>query len=203
MAIRCITVHRRDACPARPLGGAAVILMPYEGKSVSILEMLEILTSSGRSEPQAGIELERAFEDRAIRLLVPLGVEVDVTLWPEISVEEKSGLIGLLRDLCNRKPITTIGTWNLPIDLFKSTRAIRSEFELVCGLRRADEDASPPLGRRFASDEQLVAEALEGIRSGRWANAHRAAVDLEKRAEGASPEAKIRRLGGKIRGAGN
>jgi hypothetical protein len=124
----CLTA---SSLPRASLWRCAVILMPYEGKSISILEMLEILTTRDRSESQAGIELERAFEDKAIRLLAPAGSEADVTLWRELSIEEMTAIISLLRDLCNRVPIRTISTWNLPTELFKAARAIRTQFERV------------------------------------------------------------------------
>lgn len=178
--------------------------MPYFGKTVSITEMLDILIGHGQTEAVVAVQLERAFEDKAIRLLAPAGSGSDgEELWREISNEEISALIAFLRDLCNRAPIPTISTWNIPIALFKSARAIRSQFELAFGLRTVEEETSPPLSRRFATDEQLVAEALAGIRAGRWPNAHQAALDLEGRADGASPDAKVRRLGGKIRDAMN
>ena len=60
--------------------------------------------------------------------------------------------------------------------------------------------APPPSGRRYASDDKLVADAIEGINSGTWSNAHKAAKDLAERAEG-TREAAIDRLGGKIRKA--
>jgi hypothetical protein len=142
--------------------------------------MLDILIGGGPTEAAAGSELERAFEDKAIRLFAPAGSGADgEQLWREISNEETSALIALLRDLCNRAPTTTIGTFNLPIGLFKTARAIRSQFELAFGLRTVEEEVSPPLSRRFATDEQLVAEAIAGIRAGRWPNAHQAALDLE------------------------
>jgi hypothetical protein len=143
--------------------------MPYQGKSVSILEMLEILTSSGRSEAQAGIELERAFEDKAIRLLVPAGSEADVRLWRELSIEETMSAISLLRDLCNRAPIKTIATWNLPIDLFKATRAIRAQFERECGLvstQPAPVKTTAPMDRKDAVqaciDRGMIPAPLHG-----------------------------------------
>jgi hypothetical protein len=113
--------------------------MPYQGKTISIPEMLDILIGSERTEAEAAIELERAFEDKAIRLFAPDGSGADTTLWREISIEETFQIIAFLRDLCNRTPITTIGTFNHPIVLFKAVRAIRTQFELACRLV----DASP------------------------------------------------------------
>lgn len=149
----CLTA---SSLPRASLRRCAVIVMPYEGKSVSILEMLDILTSNERSEAEAAIELERAFEDREIRLLAPAGSADDGTpVFRAISIEETSGLIGLLRDLCNRKPITTIGTWNLPIGLFKSARAMRTQFEGVCRLAKIGAQAAAlprevPMSRKDA-----------------------------------------------------
>jgi hypothetical protein len=109
--------------------------MPYQGKTVSITEMLDTLASHWPTEAAAGLELERAFEDKAIRLFAPAGRDSDgEQLWREISNEETSALIVLLRDLCNRAPTTTIGTFNLPIELFKAARAIRLQFETACRL---------------------------------------------------------------------
>jgi hypothetical protein len=62
----------------------------------------------------------------------------------------------------------------------------------------AQKPAPPPPSRRYASDDDLVAEAKEGINSGAWPNAHKAAKALAKRAEG-NEQAAITRLRGKIR----
>jgi hypothetical protein len=125
--------------------------MPYQGKSVSIFEMLEVLTSNGRTEVQAGIELERAFEENAVRLFAP--PSSDAGPWRELSIDETKGVISLLRDLCNRAPTKTIATWNLPIDLFKAVRAIRSQFERECELvsaQPAPVEATAPMERKDA-----------------------------------------------------
>jgi hypothetical protein len=54
-------VHRLMLAPRASLGGAAVIPMPYQGMTLSIEEMLDVLTSRGRTEAAAALELERAF----------------------------------------------------------------------------------------------------------------------------------------------
>jgi hypothetical protein len=178
--------------------------MPYQGKLIGLLEMLDVLTSQKRTEAEAVLELERAIEDKAIDLRLPDGTNAGgETLYCEMSRAGRSEVVAMLRDFPNWMRIPTMRNWNTPIAMFKAARAIRMQFEVACGLRVGEEEASPRLGRRFVSDEQLVAEALEGIRTGRWPNAHRAAQDLEERADGASPEAKVRRLGGKIRDAMN
>jgi hypothetical protein len=132
---------------------AVISKMPYSGKSVSITEMLEILMSHEQTEAAAALELEHALKDKAIRLFAPAGSDDDGDLWREISNEETTAVIALLRDLFNRAPITTIGTWNLPIALFKSARAIRMQFETVCRLvdaRPAPSVAAAPMERKDA-----------------------------------------------------
>lgn len=52
--------------------------------------------------------------------------------------------------------------------------------------------------RRFQSDDELVAEAVKGIRGNQWPNANRAAEALASRAQGQSRAAIIDRLGRKI-----
>jgi hypothetical protein len=78
--------------------------------------------------------------------------------------------------------------------------AARSQFEGAAGLSVTVKEIVPS-NRRFVADEKLVAEALEGLQSNRWPNVHQAALALERRAEGASPQAKVRRLSDKIRKA--
>jgi hypothetical protein len=57
--------------------------------------------------------------------------------------------------------------------------------------------------RRLLEDDELVAEAVKGIRDSprRFANAHKAALALAARAEGISEKAIVDRLGRKIREA--
>jgi hypothetical protein len=63
------------------------------------------------------------------------------------------------------------------------------------------ESVKPPKKyKRYLTDDPLVAEAVEGIKSGKFANAWRAAQALAPRAEG-SDSAKGFRLYGKIRDA--
>ncbi|MCK1706128.1 hypothetical protein IVA86_33185 [Bradyrhizobium sp. 146] len=58
-------------------------------------------------------------------------------------------------------------------------------------------DAGPH--RRFSDDESLAREGAGGLDSGRWPNAHQAALELAKRADGnATFESKVRRIEGKI-----
>jgi len=61
---------------------------------------------------------------------------------------------------------------------------------------------APPMqqNRRYANDDTLVDEAIEGIANGKWASPHAAAQALAPRAQGNSTEeAKVTRLGKKIR----
>ena len=46
--------------------------MPYKGKSVTVVEMLDILASNGRTEAGAALELERAIEDSRIVCYFPM-----------------------------------------------------------------------------------------------------------------------------------
>ena len=55
-------------------------------------------------------------------------------------------------------------------------------------------------GRRYATDDDLVVEGVNGIRAGKWANANKAATDLAPRAQG-NADAAADRLRRKIRTA--
>jgi hypothetical protein len=75
-------------------------------------------------------------------------------------------------------------------------------------LNKADLDAwmagrqpAPAPALRYATDDALVAEGVEGVRSHKWPNPHKAAQELAKRAQGTSEKQSIDRLGRKIRAA--
>jgi hypothetical protein len=189
--------------PRASLGGAAVIPMPYQGMTLSIEEMLDVLTSRGRTEAAAALELERAFEEKAILLLFADGTNADgEILYSKLSSENISAVIMVLKDLSNRTRVTPIGAWNIPpIALFKAARAMRHQFEAKCRLSESEDESVSVPNRRFVSDEKLVVEALEGIRSGRWANPHKAAQELARDAEGASYQSSVLRFGKQDQGS--
>lgn len=147
-----IAVHRRDLprATSRRCGGDSQ--MPYRGVVVSIDEMLNILIGSGRTEADAGIELGHALEDKKIFLFAPDGSGPDGPFWRKISDEETSAIITFLHDLCNRARISTIGSYNAPIALFKVARAIRMQFETECDLLDAElpSEAKVPMERKDA-----------------------------------------------------
>jgi hypothetical protein len=58
----------------------------------------------------------------------------------------------------------------------------------------------PPKGNRYVGDDDLVSEGVKGLKAGRWANPHQAALELAKRASGpATLPSKVSRIDGKIR----
>jgi hypothetical protein len=63
------------------------------------------------------------------------------------------------------------------------------------------EQSPQPKGRRFANDDELVAEGKRGIGANKYNNAHHAAQALASRAQGQSESAKIARLRKKIQAA--
>jgi hypothetical protein len=73
--------------------------------------------------------------------------------------------------------------------------------EAEAKLRAAKPEAKPaaPIGRRYAGDDELVAEGVKGIKSKRWPYNHQAAMDLAHRADGSATYAsKVRRIEAKI-----
>jgi hypothetical protein len=165
--------------------------MPYQGILVSIDEMFDELVRSGRERHAAAIELQRALDDGAIVVIFN-----DEPLRPEF----RAGIGEMLRAFV-ADPRQAHLHFGWATDIMTYGRALRAQFENVCGLSKIEEDTSAAPNRRFVSDEKLVAEALEEIQSGRWANAHQAAQALAERAEGASRQSTIVRLGIKIRKA--
>jgi hypothetical protein len=166
--------------------------MPYKGTSIRIGEMLDELVQNGRAEYSAATELGRALEEGAI-ILVFNDAPLSPDFLPGIAEYLQVAATGNAREIRLR--------FGWASDIILHAYAFREQFETACGLSAIEEESPSIAYRRFTSDEELVAEALEGIRAGRWSNAHQAAIALEPRAEGASSDAKIRRLGGKIRGA--
>jgi hypothetical protein len=187
MAIRMIDVHRLDLARAtsRRCGGDSK--MPYPGDHIGIGGMLDELVAKGRTEFDAAVELENALNDGKI------------ILWyaGEPVISDLPAIGKFLRDFVSDRKQAWLGYGYLR-QMLADSRAGRVQFETVCGLV---EKEPPPSNRRFVNDEQLVAMALEGIRSNRWPNAHQAALALQSQADGASPDAKVRRLGEKIRKA--
>jgi hypothetical protein len=177
--------------------------MPYQGKLISLVEMLDVLTSHDRTEADAVLELEHAIEEKAIVLRLPDGMNDEgETLYCEMSHAGRSAVVAVLRDIPNRTRIPLIRHGNAA-EMFAAARAPRFLFEAACRLSENEEGPVAAPNRRFVSDEELVAQGAEGIRSGRWPNSHKAAQELARRAEGASYQSSVLRLGGKIRQAMN
>jgi len=155
-------------------------------------EMLAALIANGRTEHEAATELARALEDRAIVLAYRNG--------HVFNSEDLAPVIDLIKAFPSRS--SSINTDEASQRLADGgAGAWRFQFELVCGLSQGESKAEFVPNRRITTDEDLVVEGLAGIRSGRWANAHKAAQDLAHRAEGASYDSSVQRLGQKIRKA--
>jgi hypothetical protein len=168
------------------------------------MEMVEELEATGRTADAACTELRNMIRDGAVTLL-------DFHEPPQTDnwlIEGALLILDAYRQMLSdfREKRRPAGAGALPYgypEYFSDgVVALRAQFERAAGLGVSKREIIPS-NRRFTSDERLVAEALEGIRSGRWPNAHKAAMALEDQAEGASSEAKVRRLGGKIRAAMN
>jgi hypothetical protein len=139
--------------------------MPYQGKTVGIDEMLNILGSNEQTEAEAAIELERAFEEGAIMLFDPRGRESDPPSWPALSAEQTLAIISILRALCNRTPGTTISRAKLSsIEFFNAVRAVRSQFELAFGLGEAATDITAPRQTAEQACASLILELKKGPR---------------------------------------
>src|SRR5258706_8885710 len=109
--------------------------MPYQGTSVSLLEMLALLEGHERTEAAACLELERAIEDRKIVLLLPNGLNDEgEILYCKMLPAGVSVVLSVLRDFPNRMQIPLIRSMNTPVEMIKAVRALRMEFEAACGL---------------------------------------------------------------------
>src|SRR4051794_29613065 len=104
--------------------------MPYEGRSVSLEQMIDILVDNGRSEAAAVLELERAIEDKAITLLLPDGEnDAGASLYCEMSPLGRSAVIALLRQFPDRLKTPLIRVMNLPLEMIRAARVPRPQFE--------------------------------------------------------------------------
>lgn len=177
--------------------------MPYQGKSVSLTEMLDILISHGQSEAAAALELERALEDKVIILFLPDGTNDDgEPLYCKISGAGRSAIIALLRDFPNRMRIPSIRSWNAPIAMFAAARALRIEFEAAFGLveqlaesekARTKGPAPGTVDRYGESDRARFPEIESLMKAGKTLTA--ATDELGPTLEGpATPASKARRL---------
>jgi hypothetical protein len=120
-------------------------MMPYQGNSLGLIEMLDVLTSHGRTEAAAALELEHAFNEKAIKLLVPDGSDPDgEILYRELSAVGRAAVITMLREYLNRMRIPSMRSWNAPIALFTAARAMRFQFEAACGLAVTPEVCASP-----------------------------------------------------------
>jgi hypothetical protein len=165
---------------------------PYRTPLPSIAEMLNELVAAGKPFDVACIELKNMIRDGAVTLL-------DFHSPPQTDEWLVAGAI-LVIDAFRTKSRSL--PYLYPSYFSDGVVARRIQFEGAAGLSISPAEVVSP-NRRFVSDDKLVAEALEGIRSGRWPNAHKANQDLADQAEVASSESTVRRLGGKIRTAMN
>jgi hypothetical protein len=115
--------------------------MPYEGKLVSVLEMLDILDGNGLTEAAAALQLERAIEEEAIELRLPDGTDDEgETLYCKMSPLGRSEVIAVLRSFPNRMRTPLIRGLNAPLEMIKAVRAKRSEFEAAFGTINEEAD---------------------------------------------------------------
>lgn len=181
--------HRQQLAPRVPQR-CAVISMPFEGTVVSVPEMLDLLVANGRTDADAARELSSAVEERKIVLATRNGTV--------LSEDDRR----LVADFIRKFPSRTISIIGEPTALWLSEQGVggwRVQFEAVCGLKADRADRLDVPNRRIVTDEALVQEGLDGVRSGKWQNAHKAAEALAPRAEGASISSTIKRLEGKMR----
>jgi hypothetical protein len=190
MAIRRITVTAVMLAP-RDLRRLAVNAMTYKSERVDVAQMFDELVAADHTRHVAAVELGAALKDRTI-ILEFAGLPV---------VDEIAPIAQFLRDFAldpHTKPTGwAVARW---VTILQRATAARPQFEIAFGFAEAQ---PPPSNRRFVSDDELVAEGVEGIRSGRWPNALQAAKALAAQADGASPESIIDRLRKKIKEAGN
>jgi hypothetical protein len=122
--------------------------MPYEGKSVSIEEMLDILISSGLSEASAVVQLQRAMEDKALVMLVPDGSNEDgEEMWCDLSPIGRSACVAALHQWRDREesPLTPQSK-----KMIRGIRAVRFQFEGLFGIRQSEQPTTAsemPLSR--------------------------------------------------------
>lgn len=175
--------------------------MPYKGKSVTVVEMLDILASNGRTEAGAALELERAIEDSRICLLLPDGTDGQgETLYCQMSPLGRSHVIAVLRALPERMRTPLIRLADVPLEMVKAARAIRMEFEAACDVPAAATPTEPQLTKhvRQVGDDALVEEALRGQENGLWPNMHQAAIGVCKGTDGIAPPSMVSRIERKI-----
>jgi hypothetical protein len=179
--------------------------MPYQGKAISLAEMLDVLVNNGRTEAAAAVELERAFEDNAIRLLLPDGADdKGETLYCEMSPLGRASVIAVLRDFPNRMRIPLIRHVNTPIEMVAAARAIRIQFEAACGLAGSQSETPKIATRgpvpgtidRFGESDRARFSEIEALmKAGKTLTA--ACDALGPTLEGpATAESKARRLRG-------
>jgi hypothetical protein len=169
--------------------------MAYKSERIGVRQMIEELCRAERTPREAHMELAAALEEGAIPL----------EFAGQLVIEEIAPIVKTLRAAAadpRHRPAGSLSARYVMI-LQAEDAAERQQFERACGLALDEEAPAPPSNRRFVTDEKLVAEALEGIRSGRWSNAHQAAKALASQADGASQDAIITRLRKKIRDASN
>jgi hypothetical protein len=203
MAIRMIAVHRRDLPRVSFSAVCGGHTMPYQGTLVSLAEMLEMLGTRRRSEAVASLELERAFEDKAIVLRLRDGSNSEgEALYRTLTDAEMSAVITVLRDFPNRMRIPYIRHMNIPFEMVKAACAVRVQFETRCDLveRQADSPKSTTKGpapgsidRYGDSDRARFPEIEALLKAGKTLTA--ATNEIGPTLEGpATPESKAKRV---------
>jgi len=163
---------------------------PYKTPLPSVPEMIDELVGAGRTVEAACFELRNIIRDGAVTLL-------DFHNPQQTNEWLVNGAL-LMIDAFRTKDRSV--PYLYPEYFNNGVAVLRAQFEVAAGLAISEKEITPP-NRRFASDDKLVAEALEGLRANHWPNIYQAALALQDRAEGASPEAKVRRLREKIKNA--
>ena len=166
--------------------------VPYRTPLPSIAEMFDELIAAGRTADVACRDLRNMIRDGAITLM-------DFHDPPQTSEWLINGAL-LVIDAFRTKTRSLPHLY--PAYFTDGVVAARSQFESAAGLSTSPQDVVPA-NRRFVSDDELVAEGIAGVKSLRWPNSHKAAQELALRAEGASYESSVLRLGQKIRKALN
>jgi hypothetical protein len=173
---------------------------PYRTPLPSLTEMLDELVKADRTRDEACAELRNMIRDGAVTLL-------DCHQPPQSSEWLIGGAILVLDAYqqmldAHRQRKRPAGFGALPDgypDYFgDGVFGVRAQFEKAAGFKADIEPDIPAKNLRFPDDDRLVCEAVRGLKSRRWPNKHRAAIELAKHAKGISEPAIISRLETKI-----
>ena len=166
----------------------------YKSQRLKLMQLLDELLSSGRSEHEAVTELIAALEDGVLPL-------VDGHQFPDSHSEVLAKAGRILRAWRDRGHVRqSQSEVQYESIYFKLVWIKRADAETVFHL--SDVAPLPRKSRRYAGDDELAREGFKGIQTGKWPNQHQAAIALAPRAEGTSDTAKIDRLQRKISGLG-